>query len=77
MKFRDFRAVVVKNIVRHRRKAGFTQEALAEKAGLNFKYYQRIEQEKQNLTLRTMWKICRALDLHPHDLFQPIRKKNP
>lgn len=75
MKFRDFRAIVVRNIVRHRRKAGLTQERLAERARMNVKYYQRIEQQIQNLTLRSMWKICRALKLHPHDLFQPIRKK--
>lgn len=75
MKFRDFRAVVVRNIVRHRRAVGLTQEELAEQARMNIKFYQRVEQQQQNFTVRTLWKICKALNLHPHDIFQPIRKK--
>jgi len=74
MKFSELRTLVSKNIIRHRKKAGLTQEELGEKSKLNYKFLQRIEQQKQNVTLKTLWRICRALKLHPRDLFQAIRK---
>ena len=49
---------------------GLTQEHLAEKAGINGKYFGAIERGEVNLTLSSIEKICRTLDVPPGNLFQ-------
>ncbi len=46
-----------------------TQEAM-EARGLNYKYYQRIEAGRCNLTFRTLLKIGSALEVEVEDLFR-------
>jgi transcriptional regulator with XRE-family HTH domain len=44
--------------------------------GISYKYYQRIEAGKVNLTLRSLEKLTSALGIKVLDLFQvPVRKK--
>lgn len=51
-----------------RQRAGLTQAQVAEMTDMTVPNYQRIEAGTQNLTLRTMAKIARALDVHVADL---------
>lgn len=60
---------VAKAIKRERLKVGITQEALAEKAGLNYKFYQRVESGKSNLTLKTLYKVSKVLKVKPKAFF--------
>ncbi len=48
---------------------GLSQEAM-EARGFNYKYYQRIEAGRCNLTLRTLQRLASALDVEVEDLFR-------
>ena len=69
MKFNSLQKLIFAGIKQKRLKAGLTQEKLAEKAGLNYKFYQRVESGKSNLTLKTLSKISRVLKIHPREFF--------
>jgi DNA-binding XRE family transcriptional regulator len=52
--------------------AGLTQEKAASLAGIDYKRYQRIEAGTVNLTVRTLHRIARALDV---DFWELLRKE--
>ena len=56
------------NIEAMRKKKGMTQEVLAEKAGLHRAYFWDIEQGR-NISIKTAYKIAKALDVSLKDLF--------
>jgi transcriptional regulator with XRE-family HTH domain len=56
---------VAANTRRLRLKKGWTQEVLAEKAGLEARYVQEIEGAKTNMTLAILLDLATALDVHP------------
>ena len=59
------------NLRRLRLAQKLTQQAFAERAGLDYKYYQRIEAGKwPGLQLRTVDKITKALKVEVSDLFK-------
>lgn len=60
------------NVKYYRKLNHFTQETLAEKADLSISYIKQIESgtEFKNVSLTTMLKIAKALDIHVRDLFQ-------
>lgn len=62
---------VARRIARQRIAAGLTQEALALKLRIAVRNVQRLESGKQNLTLATVTKIARALDVEPDTLVGP------
>lgn len=66
--FRLFLQTFGKNVKRQREKAGLTQEDIAEL--VEYKYYQKIEAGKVNITLKTVYKICKKLNIKPADLFK-------
>jgi transcriptional regulator with XRE-family HTH domain len=54
-----------------RRKQGFTQEQLAEQAGIDYKYLQRIEgKNPPALKIDTIEKLAKALKIDPHLLLK-------
>ena len=52
-------------------KKGFSQEELAEKAGLDRTYVSGCERGVRNPTLRSVEKLSLALGVHPKDLLGP------
>lgn len=52
-----------------RLKNGFTQEVLAEKAGIDAKYYLRLERGKAKPSLKLMINICNILNVGVNDCF--------
>jgi transcriptional regulator with XRE-family HTH domain len=57
--------------VRQLRKArGWSQEEFAAKCGLHRTYVGAIERAEENLTLRTLDKLAKALHVHPADLLR-------
>jgi transcriptional regulator with XRE-family HTH domain len=62
-----------KAVKRHRLKSGWSQEKLAEHAGLHWTYIGRIERGRQNISLANVGKICRALKVTPEKMFKGIR----
>ena len=60
---------VGKRVKELRKKLGLTQEELAEKTGLDYKYLQRIEgKSPTNLKLETIEKFAKALKVSPAKL---------
>ena len=65
----EWQRQVGSNIRRLRKAAGFTQEALAHRAGLAMRYVSGIERGEENPSLAALMKLCAALEVHPRDLF--------
>lgn len=66
-------AIIVGERVRHyRNKAGFSQDELAEKAGLHYTYIGQVERGEKNATLESMDKIAHALQVPLEVLFKNI-----
>lgn len=51
---------------------GLTQTEVAEKAGINEKYYGRIERDESVPTLDKVEMLCQAFDIRMIDLFAPL-----
>lgn len=64
--------VFCQNVKYYRKLNHFTQEMLAEKADLSISYIKQIESgiEFKNVSLTTMLKIAKALDIYIRDLFE-------
>jgi len=55
-----------------RKKRGLTQEKLAELAGIDYKYLQRIEgKNPPNIRLETIAKLAKTLKAYPSALLEP------
>lgn len=52
-----------------RKEAGLIQEKVAEDAGIDYKFFQRVESGTRNITLKTLIKICNALNIKLKDFF--------
>ncbi|MBS0619132.1 MAG: helix-turn-helix transcriptional regulator [Spirochaetes bacterium] len=60
------------NIKRIRTAKGRTQEWMDDKQefGIDIKHYQNIEQGRANITLKTIYKICKKLEIEPAEIFE-------
>jgi transcriptional regulator with XRE-family HTH domain len=54
----------------HRVEKGLTQEALADLAGLHRTYVGSVERGERNVTLESVERLARALDVSPSDLLR-------
>ncbi len=62
---------VAKRIKALRVKAGFTQEQLAEKTGIGYKYIQAMEgKTPKSITVRSLEKLAKALDVDLIEFFR-------
>jgi transcriptional regulator with XRE-family HTH domain len=68
------RAVVARNLRVLRKQKGFTQEELADEAGINRNYVGQIEREEKSPTIDLLEKLILALDVKPEDLFIRLRR---
>lgn len=58
-----------KKIQTIREKRGITQEQLEEKTGINAKYISAVECGQKNVTIKTLDKIAKGLDVELYELF--------
>jgi transcriptional regulator with XRE-family HTH domain len=65
----DLQRIVGGNLRAHRRARGLSQEAFAELLGVHRTYMGGIERGERNLTLRTVERIARRIELEPLALF--------
>lgn len=52
-----------------RKSSDLTQEQLAEKANIDYKFFQKIETGKRNITVNTLIRISSSLDVTLKDFF--------
>jgi len=68
-KMMGIRQVLAHNLKKNRQKCGFTQEKLAEKAGISAHYLAMVEVEKKFPTPEMLDKLAEALDIETVQLF--------
>ncbi len=57
------------NVRRFRLLAGLSQEAVAERMGVDRAYVSALERGQQNATLLSVWEAAQALGVRPVELF--------
>ena len=67
-------SLVAKKLKEERRKAGLTQLELSMRAGVSQNMIAYIERGDRNPALRTVMKICNALDIRLSDLLEDIER---
>ena len=63
------REIIGLTVLKYRRKAGFSQETLAEKAGIHPNYVGRIERGECSASLEILFRLAKALGVRPYKLF--------
>lgn len=58
------------NVKRRRRELGFSQEELAERAGVHRTYIGMLERCEKNVTIYNIERLACALDIEPYVLLQ-------
>ena len=69
---RNLYKILGETIRAERTNAGFSQEQLAEKADLARNYIGNVERAEHKITLETLARIAKALNLRVHDLTRGI-----
>jgi DNA-binding Xre family transcriptional regulator len=69
--FVDLAKALASALRRMRQEADLTQAELAKSLGISRPTLTRLENGDQNVTLRTLTQLCRALNCEPGDLFRP------
>lgn len=71
-------SLLTQNLRRARLSAGLTQQVLAERAGLDYKYYQDLESQRlSGITVATIDKIAEVLSVEVWRLFHPTEIPEP
>lgn len=58
-----------------RRERGYTQEKMAELAGMNWRYYSETERGQRNISVGSLQRIADALEISIEDIFRFQSKK--
>jgi len=66
------RRTVGQNIRKHRKKACLSQEQLAEKADLSYKFVGEVERGQENISLDALFRIATALRVRLTDLTRGV-----
>ena len=68
---------LIKNIKKYRIMNNLTQEQLAEMTDLSSSYIKQIESQRyfKNITINTLFKIAKALNINVSDLFSQTTQK--
>lgn len=67
-----YRRVVGQKIRAYRKEAELSQEKLAEKAGLSYKYLGEVERGTVNVSLDSLMRVAKVLKLKVADLVQDV-----
>ena len=66
------RRIIGQNIRTYRKQNGWSQEVLAEKAGLTYKYLGEVERADVNVSTDSLMRIAKAMKLKLGDLVQGV-----
>ena len=64
----DIRRTFGANLRRYRLEAELSQEAVAERMGVDRAHVSAMERGQQNVTIITLWHVAQALSVKPADL---------
>ena len=70
------KAIFATNLRRIRVATGFSQEALADRAGLHRTYISSIERGQRNVSLENIFLLAEALGVEPGDLVKRARDED-
>ena len=70
----DIRRIFGANLRHYRLAAGLSQEAVAERMGVDRAHVSSMERGSQNVTLITLWHLADALKIQPADLLDTTPK---
>ena len=70
----DIRRIFGANLRHYRLAAGLSQEAVAERMGVDRAHVSSMERGRQNVTLITLWHLAEALKIQPADLLDTTPK---
>lgn len=66
---------VGQNIANLRKQIPMNQVDLAEKAGVSYRYFQRIEAGGANITMSTLHRLAKFFGVHPCDLLPSDKQR--
>ena len=69
----EVRKAIGANVRLFRKRAGFSQEELAEKADLHPVYISQVERGEKAVSVEALWKICKALHISMAAVFRGVR----
>jgi transcriptional regulator with XRE-family HTH domain len=67
-----YRRIVGQNIRSYRKQAGLSQEKLAEKASLSYKYLGEVERGYVNVSLDSLMRLAKSLKVKLRDLVTDV-----
>lgn len=67
----NLRERVAKNIIDYRKSVGLSQENLAKRSGVSRSHLGKIENARYSMSIDTIEKIARALEVEADVLFEP------
>jgi transcriptional regulator with XRE-family HTH domain len=75
----DLPRLLAESLRRVREEASLTQVEMARRLGISQPTLARVENADQNVTLKTLGRLCRALRCEPGELFRPgqVRVRRP
>jgi transcriptional regulator with XRE-family HTH domain len=73
----DIRMVFGRNLRRCRLAAGLSQEAVAERMGVDRAHVSSMERSQQNVTLLTIWQAAEALGRRPAEFLDEEAAERP
>ncbi len=73
--FNELQKLLAINLRSLRNRKELTQEEAAEATGLNWRHWQKLEAAEVNVTLSTLAKICRGLEVDIRALFIPSKHR--
>ncbi|MBS1402858.1 MAG: helix-turn-helix transcriptional regulator [Oscillospiraceae bacterium] len=72
----DVNAKLIGQIIQeYRKKANLSQEVVSGLADLDRTHYSKIERGERMPTITTLFKIARALEIHPSDIVKTIETR--
>lgn len=71
----ELRSFVAANVRQLRERRGQSQQDVADEVGVSPRYYRDIEAGVVNLTLETLARLARAVDVEAMELLRPARLK--
>lgn len=75
--FQELQVALYTNIRKARNMQGMTQEQAALGAGIDYKRWQKIEKGQANVTMKTLCRIAKILDVLPESLICVVGSNAP